>query len=206
MANNNALDALLSQVPVGEIAAKLGVDEDTALAAVKQALPGLVGGLAVNAASDEGKQKLEGALSKHTPADGKISLDAIDEQDGKKIVKHVLGDKEDAVANALGQQAGNAGIAKLIPLLLPLLAPIVMQFLAGRKQQADPAQAPAQAEENGGIGDVLGGLLGGLTGGGQAQSGQGGGIGDLLGGLLGGGGGKSQGGGLGGLLGGLLGK
>lgn len=201
MANNNALDALLSQVPVGELAAKLGVDEDTALAAVKQALPGLLGGLAVNASSDEGKAQLEGALSKHTPTDGKISLDAIDEKDGEKIVKHVLGDKQDAVANALGQQAGNAGIAKLIPMLLPLLAPIVMQFLAGKKQQA-----PAQAEEaGGGIGDVLGGLLGGLTGGGQAKS-QSGGIGDLLGGLLGGGGGKAQGGGIGGLLGGLLGK
>ena len=200
MANNNALDALLSQVPVGELAAKLGVDEDTALSAVKQALPGLLGGLAVNAASDEGKQQLEGALSKHTPAEGKISLDAIDEKDGEKIVKHVLGDKQDAVANALGQQAGNAGIAKLIPLLLPLLAPIVMQFLAGKAKTA-----PAAAEETGGgVGDVLGGLLGGLTGGKQAPA-SGGGIGDLLGGLLGGGSSKSQGG-LGGLLGGLLGK
>ncbi|UTX53437.1 DUF937 domain-containing protein [Leucobacter aridicollis] len=200
MANDNALDALLSQVPVGELAAKLGVDEDTALAAVKQALPGLLGGLAVNAASDEGKQKLEGALSKHTPTDGKISLEAIDEADGQKIVKHVLGDKEEAVANALGAQAGNASIAKYIPMLLPLLAPIVMQFLAGKSKAA-----PEAAEDNGGgIGDVLGGLLGGLTGGNQAQS-TGGGIGDLLGGLLGGG--KSQsGGGLGGLLGGLLGK
>ncbi|GAA1320648.1 DUF937 domain-containing protein [Leucobacter albus] len=200
MANNNALDSLLSQVPVGELAAKLGVDEDTALAAVKQALPGLLGGLAVNASSDEGKQQLEGALSKHTPTDGKISLEAIDEKDGEKIVKHVLGDKQDAVANALGQQAGNAGIAKLIPMLLPLLAPIVMQFLAGKKQQA-----PAADDNGGGIGDVLGGLLGGLTGGGQSAPASGGGIGDLLGGLLGGGGGKSQGG-LGGLLGGLLGK
>lgn len=188
MANNNALDALLSQVPVGELAAKLGVDEDTALSAVKQALPGLLGGLAVNAASDEGKQQLEGALSKHTPTDGKISLEAIDEKDGEKIVKHVLGDKQDAVANALGQQAGNPGIAKLIPLLLPLLAPIVMQFLAGK------AKAAPAAEETGG----------GLTGGKQAPA-AGGGIGDLLGGLLGGGS-KPQAGGLGGLLGGLLGK
>lgn len=202
MANNNTLDALLSQVPVAELAAKLGVDEDTALAAVKQALPGLVGGLAVNAQSDEGKQKLEAALTKHTPAEGTISLDAIDAEDGQKIVKHVLGDNEEAVAAALGQQAGGMNIAKLIPMLLPLLAPIVMQFLAGRSNKQ--AEAPA-ADADGGIGDVLGGLLGGLTG--QPANGQasGGGLGDLLGGLLGGGG-KQSGGGLGGLLGGLLGK
>lgn len=206
MANNNGLDALLSQVPVGEIANKLGVDEDTALAAVKQALPGLLGGLAVNASSDEGAQKLAGALNSHAPAEGTISLEAINEEDGAKIVKHALGDKEDAVAQALGAQAGNAGIAKLIPLLLPLLAPIVMQFLAGRIGGGAAAGQAAEADQGtseGGIGDVLGGLLGGLTGGNGAAS-QGGGIGDLLGGLLGGG--KSQGGGLGGLLGGLLGK
>lgn len=204
---NNMFEDLLAQVPVAEIAQKLGVDEDTAAAAVKQALPGLVGGLAVNASSEEGQQKLAGALTKHAPANGKISLDAIDTEDGKKIVKHVLGDKEDAVAQQLGAQAGGLDIGKLIPMLLPMLAPIVMQFLAGR--MGGGQSAPAQADEQGGgLGDLLGGLLGGIGGGsGQNNSNSGGGLGDILGGLLGGGnGGNKQGGGLGDLLGGLLGK
>lgn len=209
MASNNVFEDLLSQVPISEIAQKLGVDENTAAAAVKQALPGLVGGMAVNASSDEGQQKLAGALSKHTPASGKISLDAIDTEDGKKIVKHVLGDEEDAVAQQLGAQAGGLDIGKLIPVLLPILAPIVMQFLAGRVGggQTAPAQADTQG---GGLGDVLGDLLGGLLGGGSAQGGatqnQGGGLGDILGGLLGGAGGGKQGGGITDLLGGLFGK
>ncbi len=211
MAHNNDLDALLAQIPVADIAKKLGVDESTALGAVKQALPGLLGGMAVNAKSSEGQEKLVGALSKHTPASGKISLEAVDTNDGKKIVKHVLGDKEDAVAQALGAQAGSFDVGKLIPTLLPLLAPIVMQFLAG-KFGGGSAQAPSSSgSQGGGIGDMLGGLLGGLIGGGgSAQSQQGGGLDDLLGGLLGGGSAQgnqgSQGGGLGGLLGGLLGK
>lgn len=205
MANNFDLDALLAQVPVDDIAQKLGVDEGTALSAVKQALPGLLGGMAVNASDPEGEQKLVSALDKHTPASGKISLDAVDTEEGKKIVKHVLGDKEDAVAQALGSNAGDSGIAKLIPMLLPMLAPIVMQFLAGKFGGGSDAKSTQQSGGgiSGGIGDLLGGLLGGGSQTSQAQSS--GGLGDILGGLLGGGSSKSQGG-LGGLLGGLLGK
>ena len=208
MANNNELDDLLSQVPISELAQQLGIDEDTALAAVRQALPGLVGGMAVNASNEEGAQALAGALTKHAPKSGQISLDAIDTEDGKKIVKHVLGDKEEAVAKQLGAKAGGLDIGKLIPVLLPILAPIVMQFLAGRLGggAATAKSKSAPAAESGGLGDILGGLLGGLTGGGSAAN-QAGGLDDLLGGLLGGGGGsKKSGGGLGDTLGGLFGR
>ncbi|MFC5336964.1 DUF937 domain-containing protein [Leucobacter denitrificans] len=209
MANNVDLDALLAQIPVDDIAKQLGVDEDTALGAVKQTLPGLLGGMAVNASDAEGEQKLVGALDKHTPKDGKISLDAVDTEDGKKIVKHVLGDKEEAVTNALSTNAQSSGIAKLIPMLLPILAPIVMQFLAGKfGGGAEKTQQQSEGGIAGGLGDLLGGLLGGGSGSSTAASS--GGLGDILGGLLGGGSGGassgSNGGGLGGLLGGLLGR
>lgn len=207
MATNADLNALLAQVPVADLAARFGVDEATVTAAVQQALPGLLGGMAVNARDDDGAQKLVGALGKHQPANGKISLEAIDETDGKKIVKHVLGDKEEAVSKQLGAQAGNLDIGKLIPMLLPILAPIVMQFLAGRFGGGAATQS-ASNSQGGGIGDVLGDLLGGLLGGGSDSQAapQGGGLDDLLGGLLGGGSSKGSSGGLGGLLGGLLGK
>lgn len=193
MAQSLNLDDLLGQIPLGDIAERFGVDEDTANAAVRQALPGLLGGLAVNASDNEGAGKLEKALERHVDSGAKGGLVAIDTDDGEKIVNHVLGDKKSDVVQALGAQSGSSGIADLIPKLLPILAPIIMQFLAGgfSKQQADP-------DDNGGIGDLLGGLLGG----GSQQSG--GGLGDLLGGLLGGGS-QQSGGGLGGLLGGLLG-
>lgn len=196
MAKTPNLDDLLAQIPIGEIASRFGVDESTATSAVKQALPGLLGGMAVNASTEEGAGNLEKALQKHNASGSKISLDAVDEADGEKIVSHVLGDKKSDVANALGAQSGDSGIADLIPKLLPLLAPILMQFLANGfgKQQSE--------SQGGGIGDLLGGLLGG---GGNQQSG--GGLGDLLGGLLGGGNtNNNASGGLGGLLGGLLGK
>lgn len=191
------INELLGEIPIGDIAARLGVDEATAKQAITQALPGLLGGMAVNASSEEGATKLTSALKKHEGAKFK-GLDAVDTEDGQKIVQHVLGDKQQDVAMALGSQ-GEGGLGDLIQKLLPILAPIVMAFLA--KQFGGGSQT-AQADNSGGIGDILGGLLGGSGSGSNAAGGN---LGDLLGGLLGGGS-KQSGGGLGGLLGGLLGS
>ena len=207
MASTSELDALLQQVPLGELAERFSVDEATIDAAVRQALPGLVGGMAVNASDRDGADQLERALQKHTPSSGTLDLNAIDTTDGGKIVTHVLGDKEETVTKALGAQSGNSVIADLLPQLLPILAPLVMQFLAGKLGGGSSAPASTSGE-SGGLGGVLGDLLGGGSAqGGSAQSDNAsGGLGDLLGGLLGGGSSKqSSGGGLGDLLGGLLG-
>lgn len=197
MASVNIND-LLNEIPLNDIAAQFGIDEATAKQAVTQALPGLLGGMAVNASNEEGATQLASALKKHEGAKFK-GLDAVDTEDGKKIVKHVLGDKEQDVALALGAQ-GEGGLGDIIQKLLPVLAPIVMAFLA---KQFSGSETTQSASTGGGIGDLLGGLLGGGSGSGSS----GGGIGDLLGGLLGGGSGSAgkSGGGIGDLLGGLLG-
>lgn len=191
-----AIDDILKAVPVDDIAQKLGVSPDVAQQAIAQAGGVLLSGLAKNAESSDGSAAIQKALSKHEGFTGASSVDDIDENDGKKILKHVFGDKENAVAETLNtsdKTAGGIDFAKL----LPILAPIVMGLIANN---ASSKQAPAEAESGGGIGDVIGGLLGG--GGGNS-----GGIdlGGVIGGLLGGG--NSSGGGidLGGLLGGLLG-
>ncbi|WP_449281019.1 DUF937 domain-containing protein [Leucobacter sp.] len=216
MAGKSEVETLLQQVPLGDLAARFGVDEGTVEAAVRQALPGLIGGMAVNASAADGADSLARAVQQHESPAEKLSLEAIDAEDGKKIVKHVLGEQKDDVAKALGANSGSSVIADLIPQLLPLLAPLVMQFLAGRLGGGSAAGTTASSgSAEGGLGGVLGDLLGGLLGGGSgagpASSGSGssgGDLGDLLGGLLGGGSGSSggsSGGGLGDLLGGLLG-
>ena len=174
-------DDLLRQVPVAELAARFGVDEDTITQAVRQAGSGLLGGMAVNSQQEEGAQKLVAATQQHTPTPGGLKLEAIDEADGEKIVGHVLGGKQDDVVRALGARSGGSQIADLIPKLLPIIAPIIMQFIAGNLGKAGSASS---SSGSGGLTDLLGGLLGGQLGGGS-QSG-GGGLGDLLGGLLGG--------------------
>lgn len=190
--NTMALDDILKQVPLDDIAAKLGVSPDVAKSAVEQGGAVLLGGLAKNAETDEGSAAIENALKKHRGAAGASTVDDIDQTDGDKIVKHVLGEKKQDVTAQLNASEKTAGID--FGKLLPILAPIVMGLIAN----ATKGKSEGGTEESGGgIGDIIGGLLGGGS--------SGGGIGDILGGILGGGSSSGSGGGIGDLLGGLFG-
>lgn len=209
-----SFDDFLQHVPVSDLAAKFGVDEATLTSAVRQASSGLLGGMAVQAQDEASAQKLVQAAKQHPPVAGTLKLEAIDENDGEKIVGHVLGSKKDDVVQALDMNAGGAvqsaagsagggGLGGLIAKLLPILAPIIMQFIAGNLgKSSGSATDSTGSSDTGALGDLLGGLLGG----GSDSSQSGGGLGDILGGLLGGGRSSGQtGGGLGDLLGGILG-
>ncbi|HVK23113.1 MAG TPA: DUF937 domain-containing protein [Actinokineospora sp.] len=181
----SAIDDIIAQIPLSQLAGQLGVDEQTAEQATRAALPALLGGMQANAQDPGGAQSLFEALGQHSTGlvDGGVDLDKVDTDDGSKIVNHVFGDQKTEVVNTLG---GLGSVGKgLIAKLLPLLAPIVMSYLAkklGAKLgggSEEPQQQP-QAQGGGGLGDLLGGLLGG-SGGGLGN------LGDLLGGLLGGG-------------------
>jgi hypothetical protein len=175
----SSIDELVSQIPIGDLAGRLGLSEDQTRAAVDQAVPALMSGMAANAEDPAGAASLSDALGAHARdnhlLDDGVNLDQVDTGDGEKIVHNVFGDNEDAVMQQLGGlgKAGGGTFAKL----LPMLAPLVMAFLA--KSRAGGGGGTAAATSPGGLGDVLGGLLGG--GGGA------GGLGDVLGGLLGGG-------------------
>lgn len=156
-----SLDDLLSQLPVGDIARKLGVDESTANGAIQQALPQLLGGMSNNIKSPDGLSALSSALDDHRTGGALPAVDAVDAEDGKKIVRHVLGENQDQVARGLSMDSLSGGN------LLAILAPIVMSYLGNKKSST--------SESGGGLGEILGGMLGG------------GGLGDMLGGVLGGG-------------------
>lgn len=194
-----ALDDILKQVPIDDIAAKLGVSRDEAKAAVEQGGAVLLSGLAKNASTAEGSSAIEEALKRHEGTSSAATVDDIDQNDGGKIVSHILGAKEKDVTEQLTQSKETAGID--FGKLLPILAPIIMGLIANANKGK---QADAGAEQSGGgIGDIIGGLLGGGSGTGGAG---GGGLGDIIGGLIGGGsGGTASGGGIGDLLGGLFG-
>ncbi|MDF2509223.1 MAG: hypothetical protein K0Q52_3082 [Microbacterium sp.] len=196
-----ALDDILTQVPIDDIAEKLGVSRDEAKVAVEQGGAVLLGGLAKNAETDEGSTAIQNALKKHEGSAGASKVDDIDQADGDKIVAHILGSKKTEVTKELTESKATPGID--FGKLLPILAPIVMGLIANASKDKT-AKADAGAESSGGIGDVIGGILGGGDSGGSAG---GGGIGDVIGGLLGGGKNGGSGGGidLGGILGGLFG-
>ena len=203
-----AVDEILSQIPISQLADQLGVDEASAEQAARQAVPALLSGLQANAQDPAGAASLERALGQHStdPFEG-LDLASVDTEDGDAIVGHVFGDNRDHVLNALGGDSVGGG---LMSKLLPMLAPLVLSWLAGKflggQGQAEPS---GEAAGSGGLDDLIGGASGGGSGGGLGDllgGGAGGGIGDLLGGLLGGG--RSAGSGsdaIGDLLGGLLG-
>jgi len=179
------LAGLINLIPIGDIAKKLGIDENVAKAAVAVAVPAIVGGLAANAKDQGGAASLENALGSHAGKSVK-SLSDVDEADGAKIVKNVFGAQKDEVAAAAGAKAGGPDIGAIVGQVLPIVAPIVLawvatQFLSGKGTAATPAATPAAAAPaaSGGIGDLLGGLLSSPQG--QDV------VGGLLGGLLGGG-------------------
>ena len=208
-----SLDELMRQIPMGDVAARLGVDEPTARAAVEQALPALVSGMEANAKDPGGAASLEKAVAKHSPAlvDGGVNLDEVDTNDGEKIVSHIFGPNKEQVVQTLSAQPAGFSAGGVVGKLLPILAPIVLSYLAKkfqeRKQTTETVQPtepmqpkqPKQEPEGG-----LGGILGNIFGGDSNSGSSGGGISDILGGLLDGGG-SSKGGGIGDILGGLLG-
>ena len=159
------LNALLDQIPVGDIAEQLGIDEDVAKAAVKQVLPGLVGGLAANANDEKGQTTLTNVLKHHNKGIAK-SVKDVDTEDGEKIVRNVFGPNTDKVADKLAAASTKSDVTgDIIKQVLPIVAPIVLswlasQFLGGKTEDAAPAAAPKEESSSGGIGDLLGGLLG----------------------------------------------
>jgi hypothetical protein len=200
------LDELFNEIPVQEIASKLGVDEGEVNNAIRTLVPALVGGLQHNvAAADIDSSKLEEAVTSQAASgllDGGVSVDQVDQKQGDQIVAHIFnGNDSNQVASALaGGGLANSGLLKQ---LLPILAPIVLAYIGKQLTKgggaAAPAQPQAQAAGGGGLGDILGSILGGGGSGGGAANNP---LGSILGSVLGGG---QGGGGLAEVLGGLLG-
>jgi hypothetical protein len=181
----SATDEILANIPIRQLAEQLGVDESTAEAATRQAIPALLGGMHANATDPAGAASLAGALDDHPSdlVDGGVNLDQVDTEDGQKIVGNIFGGNTGQVAQTLGANVGQQ--SGLIQKLLPILAPIVLAYLSKR--------LTGSSQGGGGnvLTDVLGSMLGrsgAAQGAAQTQPGQpGGSILDMLGGLLGGG-------------------
>jgi hypothetical protein len=180
------VDDILSQIPLGQLASQLGVNQQEAEQAARTALPALLGGIHANSQDPGGAASLAQAVQQHDPSlvEGGVDLNQVNPDDGQKIVNHVFGANQGQVV----QQLGGVGSASsgLIQKLLPILAPIVMAYLA--KQLTGQT---SNVGAGGGLGGMLGGLLGGVLGGGggapQQQQSSGPDLGSILGGLLGGG-------------------
>ena len=198
------LDDLLNQIPVADIANKLGADQGEVNQAIQTLVPTLLGTLQENVqAEDIDSTDLESTVVAEGQTDlldGGVVVDQIDESQGNQMVASLFGGNDtNQVASALSGAGAPGG--DLIRRLLPMLAPIVLAYVGRQFSQRNAAGsgAQAQAAPGGGLGDVLGSILGGGAPAGGAAAGNNP-LGSILGSVLGGG----QGGALGNILGGLL--
>ncbi len=200
------LDDLFNQIPVADIASKLGADQGEVTQAIQTLVPTLLGTLQENVQAEDidsvHLEKTVIAEGQSDLLDGGVNVEQLDESQGNQLVASLFGGNDtNQVASALA--GGGAPGGDLIKRLLPMLAPIVLAYVgrqfSQRAQGAGAgAGAQAQAAPGGGMGDLLGSILGGAGGGGAAAGNNP--LGSILGSVLGGG----QGGALGNILGGLL--
>lgn len=192
------LDDLIKQIPVADIASKLGADEGEVNTAIKTLVPALVGGIQQNVETEDiDSSDLESAVAQQGASgllDGRVSVDQVDARQGDQLVAKIFGGNDsDQVASALS--GVGAGGSDLIKKLLPIITPIVLAYIAKKLAQGSaPASAPSSGPSGGGLSDVLGSILGGSSGGGNNP------LGSILGSVLGG----DKGGAIGDILGGLL--
>ena len=194
----SAIDEILTEIPMDQLAAQLGVDQATAEQAARQAIPALLVGMQANSEDPAGARSLAGALGDHPSdlIDGGVNLDQVDANDGEKIVGNIFGPNQDQVAQTLGGNLGGQA-GGLIQRLLPILAPIVLAYLSKRlmgQRQGGGQDDPLGSILGGGgsgsgnpLNDLLSSMLGGGAAAGSPGQSAGGSILDMLGGLLGGG-------------------
>ncbi len=197
------LDELYAQIPVQDIANKIGADEGEVNNAIRTLVPALVGGLAENVAADQiDSSDLESAVAQQGASgllDGGVTVDQVDAKQGDQYVAKIFGGNDSSVvASALADKGAGGG--DLIKQLLPILAPIVLAYI-GKQLSKGSAPAGQGSAGGGGLGDILGSVLGGAGGGGGGGNNP---LGSILGSVLGGGGG-GQNSPIGEILGGLLG-
>jgi hypothetical protein len=203
------LQGQLSDDMVGQLSEYIGAEPQQTVQAANGVFATLLGGLANNASSEGGLSALGAALDRDHDGSmlddlagmvgGMLMNGGGDNRatNGMGILGHILGDRQEAAAEQIGQSSGLN--ASQVMKLLPILAPIVMSVLGKTKNSggldlgslAGVLMGGAQqAQQQPGMGDLLGNVLGSVLGGGQQQAQQqpsGGGnlLGTLLGGLFG---------------------
>ncbi|MDE5893070.1 MAG: DUF937 domain-containing protein [Acetatifactor sp.] len=134
---------LLGTKSVGELSKSADASNEQVKQLVTKAVPLLLSGMYQNSSTDEGAQSLEKALEDHAPNAEKSTssmLRKADVKDGKKIVKHLLGDNEKEVTKGLSESTGLSQTQ--VSTMLGQLAPVVLSLVGNyNKEEKDKEKA-----------------------------------------------------------------
>jgi hypothetical protein len=140
------LDDLFNQIPVADIATKLGADQGEVNQAIQTLVPTLLGTLQENVQADDiDSTELESTVVAEGQTDlldGGVVVDQINETQGNQMVASLFGGNDtNQVASALSGAGAPGG--DLIKRLLPMLAPIVLAYVGRQFSQRNAAGAGA---------------------------------------------------------------
>ena len=123
------LKIMLAEKALSALSGKTGLSSAALKKLLPLAIPLLLRYMTSNASSQSGALSLLGALTQHSLArNAEELLREADEEDGGKIVKHILGDDDSKVVHSLSAETGMSegevtrGLNGMAPLLLSVLA------------------------------------------------------------------------------------
>ena len=151
---NDVIKVAIEAGALQQVSKKLGVSEKDANAAVEVILPMLLMGMQGQAKNKDTKDGFLKALNDHSKSDTKDVkkfIKNVDEEDGAKIVKHLLGSKTDEVAAKAKKKSGldTKDIIKIMAILAPLLM----------SQMGKTAKSEAKEKDTDDISGIVGKLI-----------------------------------------------
>ena len=161
------LGAMTTQSSVGSVSGKTGLSNKQIQKLMMLAIPLLLKYMTGNATSSgSGALSLLGALSQHTnKKDMAQPLNEADEDDGGKIIGHILGNNEKKVEHDLAAQTGlnEAQIKQVLSIMAPALMSGVSEAATASAASGKPvaAAAPASPLEALAGSGIFGALFGG---------------------------------------------
>ena len=133
---NLLMGSLTSGNSIDALAGKTGLSAAKLSKLLTAALPILLKFLTKNASMEGGAQALLGALGGHKETKSMADqIASADEEDGAKIVKHILGDEKGTVVSRLAKVELLSGILKTssaLPSKAPLLSGVITRTVAPR--------------------------------------------------------------------------
>ena len=143
------LQTMLSGNSVNSVSQKTGLSSKLVKKLITLAIPVLIKYMTSNVSSQSGALSLLGALTKHNNTRSMSEqIDEADEEDGGKIIGHILGDDKEKVVKELAAETGIEN--KTVDRSLGLIAPAILAALAAATTSAlkPKPQAQAQAQED----------------------------------------------------------
>ena len=153
----DVMKMMLNSGNVGQVGQMLGVNEKEATSALEEVLPMLLKGMQGQAQNKETQQGFLQALQDHSQqdtSDFSKFLKNVDTDDGAKIVKHLLGAKEEEVAAKAKKKSGLD--TKTIMKIMAIAAPLLMSQLG---KNAKTAKQTSGSDD---MLSIVGGLMDGV--------------------------------------------